>query len=66
MVLKPPFDPSDSKARAKLAMDNADRFFGVDDDDDPVEVSGNGLPHERWPLIRYCVPLCCQCRVPLV
>ena len=53
---KPPFDPKEAKARARLAMDNADRFFAQGDVEDVVESTGDGLPMIGWELVRYCVP----------
>ena len=55
MYPKPPFDPQETKARARLAMDNAERFFTQDDVEDLAATVGDGLPMIGWGLIRYCV-----------
>ncbi|HAE55197.1 MAG TPA: hypothetical protein DCG25_09515 [Acidimicrobiaceae bacterium] len=55
MVIEPPNDGSDPKARAKLAMENADRFFSTDFEEDEAPPVGDGLPTDMLPLIMRCV-----------
>ena len=54
MVVEPPNDGSDPKERAKLAMQNADRFFATEEEEEEEVLVGDGLPFEMLPLIMRC------------